>query len=203
MDYQQLQWIRQFDEHYGIKYLDEDDYTALQVYCDAAADEGIINNSSFDHLKIKTFNGDYGQYIVTYYLPTMTIINACAMHKLPLQLNDWGEQPVEHCWRIGVRNATLGPWRDKLFSLAPMNSLTFKHIYPIQVRDALNCGASKLVVTTNSSSGKIDVSGKMFKVDRVMSLLTKKGYFAGVGEDINIFNTPQNVWELNMDYWGQ
>lgn len=186
-------WIKTFDE-FGIKYLEDADLYALQVYCETNLNDSVINNSSFEDMKIKEFSGDNGQYLITYHIPTMTIINACAMHKIIL-----GD--LEDVWRIGTRNATLKAWREKLFSLGYLNNLSGRYLYPIQITDALAKGAKTIIVTTNSKAGGFDSSGQMFKADSALNILSKKGFCKHLFEDVEIYGVIQNVWELVPKKW--
>lgn len=193
-----MEWINTFGE-FGIRVYDPSCEEHLQSYCQQCFDAGMSNNSSPDKLKIDFMSGDNGQYLATYHRHTDTIVNMCGMHHQPLITDEWSE---DMCWRIGVRNGTLPAWRKELLTnLSGLDNLTLKYLYPIQMREAISRGARKIVVTTNTPTGGIDRSGKMFKVDRVLSMLAKRGYFRLVGEDIMLYDTPQNVWEFDMGFW--
>lgn len=186
---------------FGIKaYDDEVDRGAINRYCVQCGLNGVVNNSSPVDLKLSYMSGDNGVTHVTYHIPTMTIVNLCGMHQMCIPTIS-----SDTYWRIGVRNATLPEWNAPLMkSAAHPFGFVIDKIFPLQYQIAnYRTKKSSVIVTTNSSSGNIDQSGSMFRVDAVMQILATRGLFTKLGTDETIFNTIQNVWELNPSYWDE
>lgn len=197
-------WLKVLNGIYGFKQLTSDDYEKLEDFCKICKKHGILNNASFKDMKINRFQGNTGQYWVVYNIPTNEIISVSAIEHLPLQIDAWGEDIFENCWRIGVRHATIPDFRAK-FSKGLgnnlQNSFQYRYVFPFQIDEAFKRGAEKIIYTTNTSKNKIDRTNKLFQMDRVIHILAKKGYCKKVASNLNIFATFQNVWEVNPEKW--
>lgn len=102
----------------------------------------------------------------------------------------------ENCWRLMVRTATLKEFRGK----APGNFRQIKNdfnwgfILPYQIDYAKSQGAKTLVFTTNS-----DLNGDFnsLRTDKtIRTILEPQGLVKLIDENVNIFYTKQNVWEI-------
>lgn len=101
-----------------------------------------------------------------------------------------------HCWRLMVRTATLKEYRGK----APGNFRQIKNdfnwgfILPYQINYARSKGAKTLVFTTNSNHDGDLNSQRTNK--SVQKILEPQGLVRMIDENVDIFYTKQNVWEI-------
>lgn len=170
---------------YEIKKIDINFLPAeLFTFCQECSRQGIINNSSIEAMKIGRWNNDawWATWI------DGKIISVSGAHALP-EISD-------HCWRVMVRTATLPPFR----ALAGPVSKTLSHdfnwgkILPYQIKHAIEQGADKIVFTTNSSTSGDLNSYRMNSV--VEKTLAVRGLVTLIKQDIILFHTVQNVWEV-------
>jgi hypothetical protein len=149
------------------------------------ADQGLINNASPAAMKIGRWGKDNEAWWCTWIDGEIVSISGCCT---------FDEYRPDY-WRLMFRTATLKEYRGK----APGSIRTIKtdfnwgYILPYQYEFAKS-KAKKLVFTTNSTS---DGERNSYRTDRaIRKVLEPQGIVKLVEQDVEIFYTKQNVWEL-------
>lgn len=158
--------------------------TELNQFCDACAIDGIINNSSICNMKMGKFSHE--AWWATFF--DNKIVSISGMYHFP--------EMGDNCWRVMFRTATLAEHRG----LAGPVSKKFTHdfnwsrILPLQIEHGRQHNADMFVFTTNSS---INGDQHSFKTNRVISrALVQAGLVKLLYQDIILYNTVQNVWQV-------
>jgi hypothetical protein len=171
-----------------VEYVDQ--INDLQVFCDKCADLGYKNNSSTVAMKLDWCSCIDGRFFLTYDDKEIVAVSGC--HPLP--------QVDATTWRVLFRGANLV---SNIFGLVSKSHMTstgfFYHVLP-QVAWAQAHGGKKFVITTNWSNPEIK---SMEKSHRTFKLLERQGLVSCLVERIELFNTTQTVWQLDLDKYRQ
>jgi len=170
---------------FEIKRLDMDNLPdELYTFADTCAEQGMQNNISVAAMKI----GKWGNEAWWCTWADGKIISISGCHQM--------DQYEKGCWRLMVRTATLLEYRGR----APGSIRTIRtdfnwgHVLPYQVNYAVLQGATKVVFTTNSDS---DGDKNSLRTNRVVrKVLEPQGLVKLDAQDVEIFYTRQNVWEI-------
>jgi hypothetical protein len=156
------------------------------TFTEKCAHQGMVNNQSIDAMKIGRWGNDSEAWWCTWIDGQIISISGCCTF----------DEYMPNYWRLMFRTATLKEYRGR----APGSIRTIKtdfnwgQILPYQFEFAKSMGAEKLVFTTNSTK---DGERNSFRTNRaVRTVLEPQGIVKLLEEDVEIFNTVQNVWEL-------
>jgi len=167
-----------------------DQITDLQVFCNKCADLGYKNNSSITAMKLDWCNSIDGKFFLTYDDKEIVAVSGC--HPLP--------EVDAATWRILFRGVNLV---NNIFGIVSKSHMTsagfFYHVLP-QVAWAQAHGGKKFVITTNWVNSEIK---SMEKSHRTFKLLERQGLVSCLVEKMELFNTTQTVWQLNLDKYLQ
>ena len=100
--------------------------------------------------------------------------------------------------RCLFRSATLPRYNNLIPGLSKnhMNSIPFSLLLPQQIIYGAEQGYKEFYITTSHTEH--DVSGKMNRTHRAISLLSKKGIVDSVSEEV-IYHIPQTKWQINVN----
>lgn len=104
--------------------------------------------------------------------------------------------------RCLFRGATLPKYSNIIpgISRYHMNSIPFSILMPYQLSWGIKNNYNEFYITT--SHGSHDASGKMSRMHKAISLLTKNNIVTFSSEEI-IYNIPQTIWRLNLKEYVQ
>ena len=154
------------------------------IFAENCKAQNIKNNESIEAMKLGKWKNE--NWWTTWVNDQIVSISGCH------QFSEY----KENCWRLMVRTATLKEFRGK----APGNFRQIKNdfnwgfILPYQIDYAKSQGAKTLVFTTNS-----DLNGDFnsLRTDKtIRTILEPQGLVKLIDENVNIFYTKQNVWEI-------
>ena len=99
--------------------------------------------------------------------------------------------------RVGFRAATLPKYDNliKTLSKTHMNSIPFSLLIPHQISLGIQNGYKHFFITTSHLGH--DASGRMHRMNKVMTLLAKQNIVSFENEEI-IYSTPQIKWRINL-----
>lgn len=155
------------------------------MFAELCAQQGMINNADVKAMKIGRWHPDEAWWC-TWVGDQIVSISGC--HQF--------DKYEPNCWRLMVRTATLKEYRGR----APGNFRQIKNdfnwgfILPEQIKYAKAMGANRLIFTTNSDSSGEANSARTNKT--VAKVLAPQGLVKLLDENIEIFHTRQNVWEI-------
>ncbi len=146
----------------------------------------MVNNSSVTAMKIGKW-GPGEAWWATWHKNEIISVSGC--HKF--------DNFEEGCWRLMVRTATLKEYRGRApGSIKSIHTdFNWGHVLPYQINHAKANGAKRLVFTTNSN---LTGDRNSFRTNNaVQKVLEPQGLVTLVAQDVDIFYTKQNVWEIN------
>jgi hypothetical protein len=158
--------------------------TELFIFCDTCKEQSITNNISVKAMKIGRWGND--AWWTTWV--DDRIVSISGMHPLP--------EISEDCWRVMFRTATLKEFRALAGPVSKnlTHDLNWGKILPFQLEYAKEQKAKKVVFTTNSS---IEGDLNSYRTNRVVEkTLAARGLVKLIHENIILYNTMQNVWEV-------
>ena len=162
----------------------EDQRKYLNLFCEKCKKEGIINNSSYENIKIAELKEDKGAFWLCY--DNEMIVSGAGVQLISVQ----GIYAVRALYRA----ASLKPYRGYFSGLNKyhFNSIPFSIILPycIEWRN-FNHPNLNIVITTNIDFRKFKTSN----TNRLFSTLEKHGLVSPIGE-IFLYNVRQNCWKL-------
>lgn len=156
----------------------------LFIFCDRCREQSINNNISVKAMKI----GNWGNDAWWTAWVDNQIVSISGMHPLPEISNE--------CWRVMFRTATLREFRALAGPVSKnlTHDVNWGRILPFQIEYAKEQNAKKIVFTTNSS---IEGDTNSYRTDRVVKkTLAARGLVKLIHENIMLYNTVQNVWEV-------
>ena len=155
----------------------------LQEFCEECKKLGYVNNSSLHSMKL-LWCKNIGEYWCG--IKDNKIIAVAGAHPL--------HEVAEDAWRILFRGCEL-PHTDTFRGLGKgdWNSLTQREFIPIMIK---YIPSDNLYLTTNIDNEHSN--GKSQRNHRLMGLLAKQGILEDNGE-IELYNTRQQLWRLNID----
>lgn len=173
-----------------IRLLLEDDYPMLDRFCLTCKSLGLENNKDRTAIKLEKMHMPYGVYFVGWDHDTDSIWNLAGVHHLPELGNN--------VWRCLFRGAqlpgyALGVGKDFL-----RISYHWRYFLPLQVRFIkARYPDAEFVITTNVQNR---LAGKSDQLDKkIMPLLLDRGIVSLYKENIELFDTKQNVWLINQE----
>ncbi len=173
------------DSGITVEVLSRKDFAQLKEFCKVCATKGYRNNTDFGRLKLNKIIPPYGQYWVVKRDNKIICLSGC--HKFP-EIDDTSYRILFRA--VGLETRTG-------LSRYHFNSLPFYwHVRP-QVEWIKKQGGERFFITTQTDEGS-DVSGKMFRMDKVMHLLEKQGILK-LETILKIGYTKEHVWELNYN----
>lgn len=156
----------------------------LEIFCERARDQGYKNNESLEAMRLDWCISNGGQFFLSYLGDKIISVSGC--HPL---------YNVGNYFRALFRGATLHEYQNYygVPSKAHMGSIPFYDHLPLQIAWA----KKDVVVTTNwdNPDGIVSMSGS----HRVFKLLERQGLVSCIKEKVNLFNTDQSVWKINID----
>ena len=162
----------------------------LEVFCDKCADLGYKNNSSVKSMKLDWCLNSGGKFFMTYRNEEIIALSGC--HPLP--------EVGPATWRLLFRGVNL---KNNIFGVMSKSHMTstgfFYHVLP-QVAWAQEHGGDQFVITTNWVNPEIK---SMEKSHRTFKLLERQGLVSCLVEKMELFNTIQTVWQLNLSKYSQ
>jgi hypothetical protein len=171
-----------------IEYTDQVD--DLDVFCQKCGELGYKNNDSVKAMKLDWCRRIGGQYFLTYDNKEIIAVSGC--HPLP--------EVGATTWRLLFRGANL---KNNIFGVMSKSHMTstgfFYHMLP-QVAWAQEHGGDQFVITTNWVNPEIK---SMEKSHRTFKLLERQGLVSCLVEKMELFNTIQTVWQLNLSKYSQ
>jgi hypothetical protein len=127
-----------------------------------------------------------GEFFLTFDTDGLIAVSGC--HPLP--------EVGTTTWRLLFRGVNL---KNNIFNIVSKSHMTstgfFYHVLP-QIEWARAHGGDQFVITTNWANPEIP---SMEKSHRIFKLLERQGLVTCLIEKINLFNTDQTVWQLNVD----
>jgi len=162
----------------------EKDYDLLIEYCSECKKLGYLNNSSIERLNLTRFNKSL--FLVGLENNKIVLINGA--HNLNINEKDY--------FRVGYRGATI-----------IKTSSVYKNIlmYPGSAASCIlmqvlekRYNIKNFIMTTNSKKHSKDGSGKSHKAD---TILHRTPGHKLIFENTKLFNTVQNVWELDKQIY--
>ncbi len=174
-------------KQYKVRALKESDHPQLQIFCNKCAELGYENNKDFHNMKLDKMSWPYGQYFVA--VDDEKIFSVAGVHKFP----EMGENAYRCLFRGAQLPGYTPIWSLNLFeSIIHLGYLLYAQIEFVQQFDP----NAKFYISTNIDNPSAGKSSKLNKI--VMPKLVKKGYCSLVKEDIILYNTRQNIWEVNV-----
>jgi hypothetical protein len=176
-----------------IRLLTEDDSRDLDKFCLACESVGLENNQDTRAIKLDKMIMPYGQYFIGYDTDRKCIWNLAGVHHLP--------EIGPNIWRVLFRGAqlpgyALGTGRDFL-----RISYHWRYFLPLQIQYILaEYPNAEFVVTTNVKNNSAGKSDRLDK--KVMPPLLDRG-IVSLHSTVELFNTQQNVWLINVDNLNQ
>lgn len=172
-----------------IQLLTDQDISNLETFCLTCKSLGLENNKDSAAIKLDKMTMPYGQYFIGYDTDNDCIWNLAGVHILP--------EVGNNTWRVLFRGAqlpgyALGTGKDFL-----RISCHWRYFLPLQI-EYIQAGYpdAKFVVTTNVLNSN---AGKSDRLDKtVMPLLLDRGIVSLHQENIELFNTKQNVWLIDV-----
>ena len=166
------------------------DLPALETFCNECAALGYENNKSFDSIKLDKMKMPYGQFFIG--VDRDKIVTFAGVHQLP--------ELGSNAWRCLFRGAQLPgytpAWSVNIFkSWIHLSHLLYYQIKLVQQLDP----TAEFYISTNVDNKKAGVSSRLDKT--IMPKLVKKGMFTLHSKDIMLYNTLQNIWKLNTDFY--
>ena len=161
------------------------DIKILEDFCNKCAALGYTNNSSIDKLKFNFVKENNGLYHYAFYKNKLVSLAGC--HHLP--------EVENNAYRIAFRGVQL-PNKDVYQGLSKnhFNSIVWRVLLNYQIHHCTNAGAENFYITTNIK----DSLGRIPKTDKIFKLLSDSNIVDNCGV-INIFNTEQRLWKLNLE----
>ncbi|MCZ0932996.1 MAG: hypothetical protein OXJ52_07580 [Oligoflexia bacterium] len=157
----------------------------LDLFCQKCKEEGIVNNSSYESIKLKELKGKEGAFWVCY--DNEVIVSGAGSQLIPVQ--------TEYAIRVLYRAASLQSYRAYFPGLSRYHftSIPFSMILPhcIEWRN-FNHPDLEIVITTNINFKK----HKTFNTNQLFHSLEKCGLVSHIGE-ILLYNVRQKLWRLN------
>lgn len=169
------------------------DFPELQSFCEKAARAGYVNNATFKTMKVHLIgDGSLSYWCIR---RNTEIVGVSGCQALP-QLGDG-------CFRILFRSCVLP---DTVFvrglaSSVIATSPLWRLILPEQIEWARKFGASRLVVTVNSSEPSKPLPRSMIKVGRALERLNETGLLSLWLDQVNLYETLQKVYVLNESHY--
>lgn len=174
--------------------LQESDYPALEIFCNKCKDLGLVNNSSFQAIKLDKMKMPYGQYFIGYDYRTQEIWNLAGVHQLP--------EISPNAWRCLFRGAQLpGYAMQSMLSknmLKTSYQMTFVLHWQIEFIKMRYPNAEFYTSTNNLKNENVPVKSQVLD-QRVNPLLQKQGIFEKIYDDFLLYNTSQSIWRVHPD----
>lgn len=171
-----------------IKLLEESDTDKLAVFCDRCDSLGFVNNKDFKAIKLDKMQMPYGQFFIAVDTDNDSIFSIAGVHHFP-EVNN-------NSYRVLFRGAQLPGYNQ--FSTDFYHSVIhFGYFLYYQIRLITDIHPeAEFYITTNVNEG----GSKSHNMDRVMMpIVRKRGICELTQSNVMIYNTPQNVWKVNVD----
>lgn len=177
-----------------IRLLHENDFSALELFCDKCKELGLKNNESFKAIKLDQMIMPYGQYFIGYDHDNDTIWNLAGIHRFP--------EISSNAWRCLFRGAQLPGYalQGMLSKNMMKTSYQMTYILPMQIEFILSKFPDSEFFTSTNNLNNNDVPIKSQVLDqRVNPLLQRIGVFEKIYDNMIIYNTHQSVWKVHPD----
>jgi hypothetical protein len=187
-----MQTIIHGKPHLIIRPLETADLPKLKTFCETCKDLGIINNSDFKNLKLDRMHLPYGQFFIGYDLEKDIIWNIAGVHHLPeIGPNAW------RCLFRGAQLPTYTPhWSMNIFK----SGVHFSYFLYLQIEVIQQIDPNaEFYISTNIRNSSGAKSARMNEI--MMPRLEKQGYWNLTHNEIDLFNTKQNLWRVNVDHY--
>lgn len=156
------------------------DYALLKEYCNECEKLGYTNNSSIQRLNLTRFNNSL--FLVGLENERIVLFQGC--HSLLLGNNEY--------WRMGYRGSTIIKMKKPISNY--LESPGTCGIALLMMYLSSNYNAKRFIVSTNSHKYSKDGAGKSHKMDKILQ--RNPGHLL-LYKNIKMFNTIQNIWELD------
>lgn len=171
-----------------VKLLEDSDNDKLSVFCDSCNDLGFVNNKDFNAIKLDKMHMPYGKFFIAVNTDTDSIFSIAGVHHFP-EVNN-------NSYRVLFRGAQLPGYNQ--FSMNPYHAIIhfgyFLYYQILLIKD-INPDA-EFYITTNINEGGADSHG-MNRI--IMPYIGKRGIWHLTQSNVEIYNTLQNVWKVNVD----
>ena len=165
------------------------DTDILEDFCNKCAALGYTNNSSIDKLKFDFVKENNGIYHYAFLNNVLVSLAGC--HHLP--------QVSDTAYRIAYRGVQLpGVDTYKGLSRNHFNAIPWRVLLNYQIDHCQQIGGTEFFTSTNVK----DEFGRIPKTNKMMQYISQKGIMIPFGT-INIFNTDQRLWKLNLEKYDQ
>lgn len=166
-------------------------HALLEKYCEECAKLGYTNNSSIQRLNLTRFKNSL--FLIGLENERIVLFQGC--HSLILGNTEY--------WRMGYRGSTIIKIKKPINNY--LESPGACGIALLMMYLSSNYNAKRFIVSTNSHKYSKDGAGKSHKMDKI---LQRNPGHSLLYKNIEIFNTIQNVWELDKNlftkyFWDQ
>ena len=167
----------------------EDQREALDLFCEKCGKERIVNNSSYERIKIVDLKGKKGMYWVCY--DSGNIVSGAGAQVIRIH----GMYFVRALYRAASLISHRG-WFTGL-NKYHFNSIPFSLILPhcIKWRN-INHRSLDIIITANVDFKKHSTSN----TDRLFHILQRRGLVSKMRE-IQLYNVKQSCWKLHTDLY--
>jgi hypothetical protein len=187
--------MRILDKSYlEFRLLQESDYPALQIFCDYFKSKDIVNNSSFQSIKLDKIKMPYGQYFIGYDYNKNLIWNLAGVHRL--------SEIGDHAWRCLFRGAQLPGYNmyDGLTKDFFKSGYQISYVLDMQMKFILNYDPqAEFYTSTNNPDNPIHFSRSQYLDQIAMPMLEQRGAFTRIHKDFELYNTRQSIWRVNKN----
>ena len=172
-----------------IRLLTDSDYRDLEKFCLACQSLGLENNKDATAIKLDRMHMPYGQYFIGYDSERDCIWNLAGIHRLP--------ELGPNIWRCLFRGAQLPGYALGTSKDFVKVSHHWRYFLPLQIR-YIQAGYpdAEFVVTTNLNNAS---AGKSDRLDKVVMPVLLAQQLVNHRGTFNLFNTEQNVWNINQN----
>jgi len=165
------------------KQLTLDHVPAVEKLCEECVELGYVNNSSLTSMKFfsATFFGAFDQY---------RLVSVAGVHQLP-EIN-------EYAWRCLFRGVQLPGYTPEWSMDIFKSSIHFSQLLYRQIQYVSSIASNpEFFISTNLSTNTGAKSSRMNDV--IMPRIVKRGMCDLYLKNFELYNTPQNLWKVNVD----
>jgi hypothetical protein len=162
------------------KQLTDDDIPAIEEFCNKCSNLGYENNSSITAMKLH-----FAVFFAAF--DKNKIVSLAGIHKFP-EIND-------RAWRCLFRGAQLPGYTPEWSMNIFKSGIHFSQFLYQQIK-YVNNPAAEFYITTNIDNPKAGASSRLHKT--MMPRLASQGYLELTAPSINLYNTKQSLWKVNV-----
>jgi hypothetical protein len=180
--------------NYKIVELTEDYYDKLEIFCELCSAMGYVNNSNFKNMKLEKMKMPYGKYYIAIDTDRDNIFSVAGVH----QLHEIGPDS----YRCLFRGAQLPGYTPSVSGNFFKHGIHFGYFLYAQIVETLNINPrAEFYISTNVDNQHAGKSSRINK--RFMPMLEKIGYWELYKENFELYNTVQNIYKVNYEFYLQ